>query len=264
MRTSIIVMFVLSSFIVTWSLASAQDEVECPRGAAPTIDGTPTDREWADAGSVSFTIPIDDAECSVLFKHDGESLYIAFDVEHGHTTNVPDTRVMLDLDNDAAADPQDDDHELYINPDNGGTRERQGNGGGWDTVDETGWTGAWNDSASDAWSTEYSVSFGKLRSNGSGVLGVGFVVYGNWGSKAGWPDGADEDSPATWGNMTFESDAGPDRPRISLRGDDLLEVSPGSKAQSRLAVANGGEEAVTITLTVRGDISRWGSLSPSS
>ncbi|MCI0497945.1 MAG: hypothetical protein L0Z54_06620, partial [Thermoplasmata archaeon] len=33
---------------------------------------------------------------------------------------------------------------------------------------------------------------------------------------------------------------------------------------SRLAVANGGEEAVTITLTVRGDISRWGSLSPSS
>lgn len=163
MRTPPIVtvlLLVLFVLLVTGMSVSAQEAIECPRGAGPTVDGTIGAREWRDGASVEVSIEGND--CVILFVHDGENLYVGFDIDEGHNTAIPDTRVYMDTGNDDAASPQDDDLQLYINPDNGGLRERQGNGGGWTEVDVSGWTGDWNETNTH-WSTEYSISLRRPR-----------------------------------------------------------------------------------------------------
>jgi len=259
MRTAIAVSLSVIAIMLFTGITAAQDTVECPEGTAPTIDGTVEEPEWADADNITLQVPLEN-ECTVYYKYSGRNLYIAFQFEDGHTSNVPDTRVLLDTDNDMADSPQDDDYELYINPDNGGTRERKGNGNDWSTVDIEGWNGSWNDTDSGRWSTEYSISFSKLTGNGSdGILGIGFVVYGNVGTSTGWPDGADEDTPSSWGNMTFGG-SGPGVHRIGIRASALVDVEEGEDAVTTIVVSNTGSEAESVQLELGGDAVRWASL----
>ena len=186
------------------ALAHSGDEIEGPNGSTPTIDGRPGASEWEDAGSMTITVEGDD--CDIHFKHDRESFYVAFDIDHGHSTNVPDTRVYLDVDHDATDEPETEDFQLYINPDNGGLRERRGDGsGGWEEADIEDWDGDWDDGESDRWSTEYDILAAKLDDpEGETVsFGLAFLVHGNYGGVTLWPDSADPDDPSTWGDITL-------------------------------------------------------------
>jgi len=260
MRTVIAVSLSVIAIMLFTGISAAQDTVECPEGTAPTIDGTVEESEWADADNITLQVPLED-ECTVYYKYSGRNLYVAFQFEDGHTSNVPDTRVLLDTDNDMADTPQDDDYELYINPDNDGTRERKGNGNDWTNVDIEGWIGEWNDTDSERWSTEYSISFSKLTGNGSdGILGIGFVVYGNVGTSTGWPDGADEDTPSSWGNMTFGEGAGPGVHRIIIIAPALIDVDVGDDATASFTVSNSGSDTEIVELYLGEEIAGWASL----
>jgi len=153
-----------------------------------------------------MTITVEGDDCDIHFKHDRESFYVAFDIDHGHSTNVPDTRVYLDVDHDATDEPETEDFQLYINPDNGGLRERRGDGsGGWEEANIEDWDGDWDDGESDRWSTEYDILAAKLDDpEGENVsFGLAFLVYGNYGGVTLWPDSADPDDPSTWGDITL-------------------------------------------------------------
>jgi hypothetical protein len=260
MRAALLAVCLSAIAIIILSVPSlGQDAIECPEGGAPSIDGTIEDPEWADADNMTLQVPLED-DCTVFYKHDGEYLYVAFQFDDGHNTNVPDTRVMLDTDNDMADSPQDDDHELYINPDNGGTRERRGNGNDWDVVTTDDWTGAWNDTDSETWSTEYSISFRKLMGNGtSETLGLGFIVYGNLGASTGWPDGADEDTPSSWGNMTFAGGGLAIR-TIAFLDAPLIIVEAGKQVHGQVTIENTGTEEETIDIGLEGEVAPWASL----
>jgi len=222
-------LLLLFSLLPGGGQAHSGDATEAPYGSTPTIDGTVEQGEWNDSEVVSVTVEGDDVD--IYFKHDREKLYIAFDIQQGHNSIFPDTRVFLDTFHDGAGAPQEDDFELYINPDNGGLRERQGNGNGWEQVDIDSWDGDWEEDGTDHWTTEYEVWPGKLGNlTGNETLGIAFLVYGNaLGSDAVWPDNADIDDPSTWANITFrdwvnetEGDGGegPPEPPPEPQGDN--------------------------------------------
>ncbi len=260
MRTLLLaVCLSILALFISVSAAVAQDTVECPEGTVPTIDGTLEPGEWDDAENITMSFSLED-DCTAFYKYSGRYLFVAFQFEEGHTTNIPDTRVLLDTNNDMADSPQTDDFELYINPDNGGARERRGTGSNWAVVDIDNWTGEWNDTDSDRWSSEYSISFSKLQGNGSSsILGFGIVVYGNYGESSGWPNGADEDDPGTWGNMTFGG-AGPGVRSLGLRVPTLIDVEAGKDATAAFTVSNTGSETELVRLEIGGDVVRWASL----
>jgi len=196
---------VATGMIFPSAMAHSGDEIQTPYGTSPVIDGVIEQVEWNDANSINITIEGNDAE--ILFKHDRENLYVGFDIQEGHNSVFPDTRIFLDTHHDGAGSPQVDDFELYINPDNGGLREQQGNGSTWQQVNITDWDGAWQEDGTDHWSTEYVIRQGKLGNGSDGgtgnmTFGIAFLVYGNvWGFSTTWPDNADENNPSTWGNI---------------------------------------------------------------
>jgi len=191
------------SYLFPVSLAHTGDMLETPYNTAPTIDGVVEVEEWN--GSEMITLSVEGNDADVYFKHDRDSIYFGFDIQEGHNSAFPDTRIFFDLEHDASDSPQEDDYQLYINPDNGGLIERQGDGDTWQDVDIEHWTGDWNEDGSDHWSTEYDVSsekFGNFTGNES--FGFAIMVYGNSpGAYDTWPDGSDIDDPSTWGDISF-------------------------------------------------------------
>ncbi len=197
----------LLSLIPMNVLAHSGDHIDAGSGTTPTIDGVIEAGEWNDSAYINTTVEGSDVE--IYYKHDRENLYIGFDIHQGHNTALPDTRVYMDTYHDAAESPQEDDFQLYINPDNGDLQERQGDGDQWQQVEIVDWTGALHEDGTDHWSTEYEIQPGKLgnltaEDNASWVFGIAFLVYGNvWGSDSYWPDNADGEDPSTWANIGF-------------------------------------------------------------
>lgn len=193
------------AFIPAGSIAHSDDLAEVPWNDPPTIDGIVEEQEWNGSGVINLTVEGNDV--GILFKHDRDSIYFGFDIHEGHNSAFPDTRVFFDLDHDAASTPQDDDYQLYINPDHqdGPLIERQGDGSEWQPVDTTHWTGDYNEDGSDHWTTEYDVSSEKFEDfAGNETFGFCLLVYGNSpGAFDTWPDGADIDDPSTWGDVSF-------------------------------------------------------------
>ena len=199
----IITASLIISFIPCDTMAQSGDHAEVPRNDPPTIDGVVETEEWN--GSEVITLTIEGNDADVYFKHNGEYIYFGFDIQEGHNSAFPDTRVFFDTHHDAASSPQEDDYQLYINPDNEGLIERQGDGDQWQAVDITHWTGNYNEDGNDHWTTEYNVSSEKFGNfTGNETLGFALLVYGNSPSAFDvWPDNADIDDPSTWGDISF-------------------------------------------------------------
>ena len=201
--SSLIFLVLLIAFIPSGSIAHTGEDAVMPRNESPTIDGVVNEQEWN--GSEVITLSVEGNDADVHFKHNGDSLYFGFNIQEGHNSALPDTRIFLDTAHDAASSPQEDDIQFYINPDNGGLVERQGDGAGWQDVEITDWTGAWDEDGSDHWSTEYNISSEKFTNfTGNETFGFCLLVYGNSpGALDTWPDGADMDDPSTWGHISF-------------------------------------------------------------
>ncbi len=220
------VMFILLfALLLPGAMAHSGDEITTPLGETPTIDGSITTGEWDDASSVTVTINVEGVDAEIFFKHDRDNVYFAFDIQEGHNSAFPDTRVYLDLLHDAADAPQEDDYQLYINPDNGDLQERQGDGSGWQQVTISNWTGDYEEVDTGHWTTEYSVSRNKLGlDTGDESFGVAFMVYGNLpGAFAMWPDTADGDDPSTWADILFSDWKEPVTSRPTA---EIMSISP--------------------------------------
>ena len=57
--------------------SSSEESIAIGWGNAPVIDGQVDQTEWQDAGGASFSID-EDLDVSVLYKHDGVNLYLAY------------------------------------------------------------------------------------------------------------------------------------------------------------------------------------------
>ena len=200
---SIIILLLITGIASPLITAHPGEETELPRGSPPTIDGIVEIEEWN--GSEVITLSVGGNQADIYFKHNGEYIYFGFDIQEGHNSALPDTRIFFDTLHDAADSPQEDDYQLYINPDNGGLVERQGDGQSWQDVDIEHWTGDWDEDGTDHWTTEYSVSSEKFGNfTGNETFGFALYVYGNSpGAVDVWPDNAEENDPSTWGHISF-------------------------------------------------------------
>lgn len=173
-------------------------------GEAPVIDGSVGANEWTDAALIEFDL--EGAEVRIQLLHFEQVLYVAFEISAGHVSNLPDTRIYIDQLAQSGDQTDDDDLQLYVNPDNGGLRERHGDGGAWTEAEVDGWEAAWVESGTTAWSVEYAIPHDKLVHPLSSVYApqgrLAFLVYGNLpGSLETWPADADLDVPSTWGSI---------------------------------------------------------------
>lgn len=201
---AVVILLIMCSLLSPTTLSQDPDTIGIPfHETAPNIDGMAESPEWN--GSVTIDLTIEGNDATIFMKHDRDNIYVGFDIQDGHNSVFPDTRIFFDTHHDAVNSPQEDDYQLYINPDNGGLQERQGDGGGWQQVAIQEWDGAWNEDGTDHWSTEYVISSGKFTNfTGNETMGFALLVWGNLPtSSSTWPDDADMDDPSTWGDVRF-------------------------------------------------------------
>lgn len=176
-----------------------------PWRIAPTVDGIISPREYIDANSVTFATS--GGTCTVYFKHDGTTLYVAFDVPNADiNTPAPEVnssvQVFIDALNDKASLPQTDDWRFTISLrtkplDDVG--ENQGTGVGWSGWRQpVGWSYAWQ-VWNDWWTAEFAIPFGKLGITVGDTIGIAFCNAWTHTGDHYWPSGADWLDPSTWG-----------------------------------------------------------------
>lgn len=210
-----IMFFVCSLNVVTVHAAT----VEAVYGATPTIDGTISPGEWADASSFMFTGP--NGPCFPAYiKQDGSNLYIGINIPDNtlYPIILDELRVCLDIDHDGGSAPQTDDYYLRIfRPVTSWSTpwEYKGNGGTW--IDQTvvsGWDSA-GMSTPALWQVELSISYSKLGiTSGVGkLMGIEFLVtdegvdgsttnYYYWNWIIVGPPATGYFNPSTWGDIT--------------------------------------------------------------
>jgi len=175
-------------------------DVTC--GSTPTVDGIISPGEWTCADCVTFAT--EGGTCTVYFKHDGTTLYVAFDIPNKVEGSA--VQIFLDTDYDRATLPQTDDWRFTISrrdyPDEFGLN--QGTGSGWTpwiTQGDGVWDG-WYGERSDIdshWNAEFAISYAKLGITAGQPKCIGISFLNCWPFHHYWPDGADWDDPSTWG-----------------------------------------------------------------
>jgi hypothetical protein len=179
---------------------------------SPVVDGIIAPGEYSDANSVS--IPIDhpgmlSCDCDVYFKHDGETLFVAFDVRSCNRDMTDEHyasifEVTVDLENDKVGRPDADDHRFSMSV-NLGQSEDVGDNSllepWWNSISPTGWTAEDHVTTSE-WTAEYALSFDKLTITPSvaKTIGIAFVIKYGAGVSGDdeYPSGAQDVEPDTW------------------------------------------------------------------
>lgn len=185
--------------------------IEAVYGTTPTIDGTVSVPEWADATTTTFTGP--SGLCAVFVKHDVSNLYIGVNIEDNTEDSSDYLEVFLDTNHDEAPLPQTDDYYLFIDRPVFGssvTYEYQGSGFNWVYIGSAiGWTSAATHTPN-YWQVELSISYTKLGIT-PGVakqMGIEFIVLdAPVGSFYYWTAGATFSSPISWGDIASTSDS---------------------------------------------------------
>lgn len=183
----------------TFSSITPENSIDVTGGSTPALDGVVSAEEYADAKSVSFATS--GGTCTVYFKHNGTTLYVAFNVSNLDAESG--VQVFVDLDYDRASLPQTDDYRFTISRRSGADEygENQGTGTGWSAwgppVD---WTGAHQDLAS-TWNAEFEIPYAKLGITAGLAKTIGIAFSNCWTSTGDhwWPTGADWMNPSTWG-----------------------------------------------------------------
>ena len=200
-RTSFLLMFLLIASAVTAILPSVNalnETIYVPRGSKPVIDGLIEPGEWSRAANVSFAT--DGGICTIYFKHDGSSLYVAFDMPYQKSESA--AQVFLDTNNDKATAPQTDDWRLFITRSGLNYKENRGTGTTWGSANiPSGWMAMVQVIDSSRWNAEFNISFAKLSITEpicDKVTGIMFINAWTGSGDYYWPYGAFWTNPSTW------------------------------------------------------------------
>ena len=126
-------------------------------GWKPVVDGVISNGEYSPDDMITFSSYGGNVQVYVL--HDGENLYVAFNIPSTATNNA--AQIFLDTLFDRATAPQTDDYRLTVRND-GNKFEHRGNGTTWGSLTPPdGWTVAHSDTGL-GWQVEFKISFTKL------------------------------------------------------------------------------------------------------
>lgn len=203
------IILLFTGFILNLGSISAQT-ITVSQGTIPTIDGTISAGEWADAAVITFSVP-PTGSVSCYLKHNGtDKLYIAINIPS--FTGYSDQGVLFfDTQNNGGASPQADDYSINAYYSTNYPWEQRGTGSGWNNMTVSEWTeGHTYGGSGNAGIIEYSVSFSKLGITAGINKILGFIAgcgenpingAGNWWY---WPSSANYMNPNTWGDVMID------------------------------------------------------------
>lgn len=172
--------------------ATGNGTVDITFGTTPTIDGTISAGEYADAATTTIQMA-GGATGTVYYKYDSTTLYTACTETYWFET-------YLDLNNNGASAPDTNDWLFHTC---GALYTQQGTGAAWGPEDNslTGWSTAVNQHS------EQAITFSKLgiTAGQAKTMGVMFLVvdYGsNPMSEKFWPATSNRNNPSTWAEIS--------------------------------------------------------------
>jgi hypothetical protein len=180
-------------------------------GSTPNIDGVIASGEWDDASTVLFNNTV------VYVKHDGNNLYIAFNISDATVTPTPPqdiVAIFIDVENNGGSSPQSDDILFGISR-SGTLMERKGDN------PQGPPTGGWNASASSTssyWRAEFNITYTKVQITPGQPKTLGIALeswnYEETSYPYFWPPMTpmQSNSPSNWGNLASEESWIPEFP----------------------------------------------------
>jgi len=239
-------------------------------GWTPRLDGNLASfaGEWADATPVALASKSPPYRYQAWLKHDGQALWIAWQMEDP-TADVLDRAVILmDTDHDAAGSPWPDDRRLEVTR-MGQSTLRQGNGQSWSSS-----LPAWESKSLDyssGWSIEVRIPLSELgvtmgpsgfmagQSKSVGMAAEYFDVAssnqtaaGNWPSTAGFR----ENSPSTWGSLLLQGASATTHTETTLvlylsttRTTDWFTVTQTTSRASTITITSNRTTTIDLTIT---------------
>jgi hypothetical protein len=172
-----------------------------PQGSSIVVDGVIDTGEWSDAVSQQFGVD-DHVDVTLLVKHDGSSLLLAYHFVFVHDDNLCFPEVMIDVGNDKAENWSSNDWWFHVS----GT-DCEGNGE-YDVYDDCAvvqpdWQAAPNYAmvpdppAVDTF--EIRIPFSKIGVSIGDTLGIAYRAEWVPYTFGYWPSGAAVEFPSSWG-----------------------------------------------------------------
>ena len=197
-RKKLILIVLAGFFLSTFSstIIKAQNNINVPYGSTPTIDGFIDSGEWENSSVIMFTYTI------VYVKHDGKSLYIAFNVEDSVIFFEDSVGFFIDVNHDGGSIPQMDDIFFGLYRRNipfGGPYEIYNAGV---PLPATDWS-VMCQNILGGWTAEFKIPFSKvgITAGEAKTLGIRFESLNFGAGIFSWPT---ELSPSDWSDIYSE------------------------------------------------------------
>ncbi len=168
-------------------------------GSTPIIDGVISPSEYTDANWLVFSTS--GGDCTVYYKHDGTTLYVAFDVPNLDDESA--VQIFVDPDNDGGDTPRINDYRFTISRRSGDNEygENEGNNTDWGVWGPPphNWIGAHEDLVS-TWNAEFAIPYEKLGITPGVPDTIGIAFYNAWTATGdhAWPGNMHYMMPSTW------------------------------------------------------------------
>lgn len=183
----------------------AQPLMEIPFGTTPVIDGIISQDEWSDADTLSIAILNQTKTVTVLCKHDGNNLHLAY-LGNLESVNARFPEVLLDVNNDKSATWLQDDWWFHVSATD---CEYQGQYGNFDSCQlvRPNWTAVPNMTPgaplTDTIEVQIPFTTINLDTSTSDTIGISFLVTNTFSAFEHWPASANRNNPSTWANAVF-------------------------------------------------------------
>ena len=238
--------------------AAANEQATVRGGWAPRLDGNLASfaGEWADATPITLASKSPPYRYQVWLKHDGQALWIAWQIEDPTPDAFDRAVILTDTDHDAAGSPWPDDRRLEVTR-TGQSALRQGNGQSWSSSLHV-WESKSLDYSS-GWSIEVRIPLSQLgaimspagfmagQSKSAGMAAEYFdVASSNQTATGSWPPtaGFTENSPSTWGSLLLQGASATTHTETTL----VLYLST-ARTTDQFTVTQTTSRAFTVTIT---------------
>lgn len=218
----------------------SQGTIDIPFATTPSVDGVVSPGEWIDANSKPIVLGSGD-KVSVLFKHNGQSLFFAYQGNLESAIRFPE--ILLDVLNNKSTEWDENDWWFHASATD---CEFQGDHSTYTNceVEKTGWRAAPNmTQGGDATDTiEIEIPFALIGIDAAklpATIGLSLEVTNTFSAWEHWPSTAAIDDPSTWGNAVIKAgsmQATPtasastprwhwlDQDRLQVHGEQILAI----------------------------------------